>query len=92
MQNLIHISAEAKRSLLLEAPDIAANAVESARVGSRVGEALQDYASVHTLHTEAADGSQAATELKRIRAELVAEIRRALRRDSRKLGKKHEKE
>ena len=88
MRNLINIGSEAKSALLLEAPDIAAEAVACARVSNRIGEALRDYATVQTLQKEAEQGSTAAAELQRIRSELITEIRRALVREGGRLGER----
>ena len=92
MRNAIDIGSEAKSALLLDAPDIAAQAITCARVSSRVAEALKDYATIQTLQSEAEYGSTAAAELQRIRSELITEIRRALARDSGGLGERQGKD
>lgn len=76
----------------MDAPDIAAKAVASARDGNRVGEALKDYATVRALQGEVEQGSATAAELQRIQSELIAEIRRALSREGTSLGYQPDKE
>lgn len=82
MEFMERISPSAKRSLLRDASDLAEYVLHEAKADRRIYEALSDYNDVCEQIDRASALPELVEELCRIKAELVAEMRR-------KIGQKH---